>query len=351
MSVSSATADEVPDLTRPAGPMRLFEATALPYPVVSALLMGGWLAASATINAIGGQLGQAEAGNWLFRLALAELLQGALLVYLLTCEHVGQASTARDLEQLRGAVEASESEFADLAGAAWRQRPAIGWITVIVPLLGGLAMVELDPALWVGREKPSMLSTIYAWSVLRNSLMGWAIARLFVAEIRWTRAFVSMADRLRVPLPTGADPEVFLRKGLRSAAIWLVFSSLFSLFWLDNSAGSLNWLLFMVMLATATCALFIPLRAFRSTVHEAKRIELEHIDGEIARERGPLLDGTSSDSSRLGSLAAWRSLVEGVDEWPLSAPAAIRFGLFVLLGLGSWLGGALVERGLDVFFE
>jgi hypothetical protein len=40
-------------------------------------------------------------------------------------------------------------------------------------------------------------------------------------------------------------------------------------------------------------------------------------------------------------------LVDGVDEWPLTAPAAIRFGLFILLGLGSWLGGALVERGVD----
>ena len=44
--------------------------------------------------------------------------------------------------------------------------------------------------------------------------------------------------------------------------------------------------------------------------------------------------GDALEPGRLASLAAWRSLVEDVREWPISAPALLRFGLFVLLGLG-----------------
>jgi hypothetical protein len=36
-----------------------------------------------------------------------------------------------------------------------------------------------------------------------------------------------------------------------------------------------------------------------------------------------------------------------VPEWPVTLPTLLRSGLFVLIGIGSWLGGALVERMLE----
>jgi hypothetical protein len=33
--------------------------------------------------------------------------------------------------------------------------------------------------------------------------------------------------------------------------------------------------------------------------------------------------------------------------WPLGGPTVVRFVLVALLGIGSWFGGALVERLLD----
>ena len=70
----------------------------------------------------------------------------------------------------------------------------------------------------------------------------------------------------------------------------------------------------------------------------------------IRQERAALLDepdGEAGRTPRLANLIAWRGLVDGVHEWPLSAPALLRFGLFLMLGLGSWLGAALVERFLE----
>ena len=34
-------------------------------------------------------------------------------------------------------------------------------------------------------------------------------------------------------------------------------------------------------------------------------------------------------------------------EWPFDASALLRFGLYTAVGVGSWLGAALVERLLD----
>jgi hypothetical protein len=37
--------------------------------------------------------------------------------------------------------------------------------------------------------------------------------------------------------------------------------------------------------------------------------------------------------------------------WPFDAPIRLRFTLFLLLPLGSWLGGALVERAVDTLLR
>ena len=45
----------------------------------------------------------------------------------------------------------------------------------------------------------------------------------------------------------------------------------------------------------------------------------------------------------IGSLA-YEARIEAVREWPFDVPTLVRFAAFLLLPLGSWLGGALVER-------
>ena len=46
----------------------------------------------------------------------------------------------------------------------------------------------------------------------------------------------------------------------------------------------------------------------------------------------------------LADLVAYRGLVDAAREWPFDASTVRRFGLYMLIPLGSWLGGALVER-------
>jgi hypothetical protein len=56
----------------------------------------------------------------------------------------------------------------------------------------------------------------------------------------------------------------------------------------------------------------------------------------------------------LPSLADWiayRGLIESVREWPVDAPTLRRFTLYLAIPLGSWLGGALVERMIDALLD
>ena len=48
---------------------------------------------------------------------------------------------------------------------------------------------------------------------------------------------------------------------------------------------------------------------------------------------------------------AYRGVVENAGSWPLDSSVLFRFALYLLIPLGSWLGGAIVERGLDSFLN
>ena len=52
-------------------------------------------------------------------------------------------------------------------------------------------------------------------------------------------------------------------------------------------------------------------------------------------------------TQELAGLLTYLRDVEGVNSWPVAPGGITRFGLFLLIPLGSWSGGAIVERLLD----
>jgi len=53
----------------------------------------------------------------------------------------------------------------------------------------------------------------------------------------------------------------------------------------------------------------------------------------------------------LSDWIAYRGLIESVREWPVDAPTLRRFALYLAIPLGSWFGGALVERMVDTLLD
>ena len=53
----------------------------------------------------------------------------------------------------------------------------------------------------------------------------------------------------------------------------------------------------------------------------------------------------------LSNLIVYKGFIESVKTWLFGLPALLKFSFIVLVGVGSWLGQAFVERLLGVFIE
>ena len=52
----------------------------------------------------------------------------------------------------------------------------------------------------------------------------------------------------------------------------------------------------------------------------------------------------------IAEMVAYKTMIENIRNWPFDNPSLTRFALYLLIPIGSMIGGALVERGLDFFF-
>jgi hypothetical protein len=100
----------------------------------------------------------------------------------------------------------------------------------------------------------------------------------------------------------------------------------------------------------ATGAFIVPLIGIHGNILAVKRLELDRLRDAIRIERATLTDklpGGKSASPHLANLIAYYQLIERTREWPIDAINLLRFALYLLIGLGSWLGSAMAERVLD----
>jgi hypothetical protein len=89
-------------------------------------------------------------------------------------------------------------------------------------------------------------------------------------------------------------------------------------------------------------------------LREAKRAELGRVHAALRGEPGALVGSPlERDAERLSAadLVAYRSHVGAVREWPFDAGARVRILLYLSIPVGSWLGGALVERLLTTALD
>jgi hypothetical protein len=82
-------------------------------------------------------------------------------------------------------------------------------------------------------------------------------------------------------------------------------------------------------------------------IREAKAAELARVVAAIRGEPAALAGSAIARreaNAGLADLIAWRGLVDSAREWPFDASMRLRFLLYLAIPVGSWLGGALVER-------
>ena len=274
-----------------------------------------------------------------------DLVNAAMIGYLPAAQAIAQRGVARDLAELRPRRRCNDAEVRALSDAATGPGGPIARALSLSGLAFGAWLTFSDPSNAAGAPA-SASDPWFVWSVGRNMILLWLAARFGVYDFNVTRIYLGLGRRsVGIDLLDIGSLAPFARRGQRSALIWVLLSSIFSLFWLGNSPGQQNLLFLVFVLSMATFAFVGPLVMLRQSIQAEKRAELERLREQIRDARSQT--DAAVESPRLANLIGYYQLIDSAREWPVDAANLLKFIGYLLLGLGSWLGGALVERILD----
>jgi len=105
-----------------------------------------------------------------------------------------------------------------------------------------------------------------------------------------------------------------------------------------------------VILTIAGLALWWSLRSVHAQVSEKKVEELARVDAALRGDSGTLEGSRIRDwaaGASLADLLSYRRYLVELKTWPFEGPTLGRVALLVLIPVGSWVGGALVERAVE----
>lgn len=142
--------------------------------------------------------------------------------------------------------------------------------------------------------------------------------------------------------------QPLIRQGLTNALLVFGMVSVLSLLGVESRYGPLlmgSWMTFIVV---AWIGLMLPLRGIRKKIRAAKDQELNWCRRGLKASRDALKSG-AGEQPPIAEILAYRTMIENIRNWPFDSPTLVRFTIYLLIPLGSWLGGAFVERGLDLF--
>jgi hypothetical protein len=282
-----------------------------------------------------------------FRLNLVLCLLIAFTLWTNTHE---RGATARDLRDLRPILDCSDREYESLVrGAAPTRRGAR-----LAGLLGSVFGAGIQLA-----SNRILQGAFSDWNWNVHDYWGMFLMLLLFGQlgVRTHQSlaiagfFSDLGRRTRVRLLDPASLRPYAQAGMRYARHWFIGSAIAMLLFVDAAVPQVIALVIALTLLLGVATLLLPSRGIHERLREAKRTELARVRRAIDQRAGELFEptaGAAESAPELPALLAWEARIEAVREWPFDTPTLVRFSLFVLIPLASWLGGAVVERLLDV---
>jgi hypothetical protein len=286
--------------------------------------------------------------------SLAELQVHAVIALLIGYMLTHQLRARRELERDLGAFRPLLADGAEVSAeeifSAVTRLPR-----TIVTIAGGLFGVAIIPLFRGGAGfLPDQVGREFdvVWSAGANFALFAIMARLAYTGLSVdTQLEERVTRKIRIDLLDPGPLAPYARRGLRSAMYWLLGSSIASLLFLRF--GFL-WAHVLILIGTISIGIFAMLQSLKGVhgrLEEAKRHELAVLRREIRSARREVLDdgpGAADAAVRLPGLLALEARTEGVNTWPFDISTFLRFSALGLLAVGSWLGGALIERLLGL---
>ena len=290
---------------------------------------------------------EADRNWWQDRNGRVALVLVLIAAYLPTARRYERLEFGSDLEDLRRGGLCRDAA----AAGSWTRPLLSGLLALFVVPLVALS-VDRDPGLylradyWVG-------SNLFIWGV--GGLAAWHAGVWFDAVRTHARHLAQVARGIpELPLLRLEAVAPFTRYGMRCALLWALIPALWAFNLVERGFLAAVGSTAAVAAIGMAVALLPPLRGVRDRIRAAKRTELARIDAALAGNPEALRDSALrrwTGPLGVADLLAYRDRIESVREWPLDPPTFARFGLYLLIPVGSWLGGALVERIVDALLE
>ncbi len=281
----------------------------------------------------------------------AELILAGLIGLVPAATVYSVRGALRFLDELRPTLGCSADEFRALQRELTRYPRWLLFGIGAVSAAGALNFVFSDPTLWAGGVRPPLTDPAYLWLSLLNAVFSWLLARGIALELVFARAFSRLGERLpSIDLLDRAPLAPFGRRALRGVLVWMLLAALWSLLYIGDWAADIVAPMLVLLAAFAFSAFLFPLLGAHRRIRDVKRAELERVRDAIQACRQQVLSRPNPGEltgGRLADLIAWEGRIEATSEWPLSASTLLRFALYLAIGVGSWIGAAVVERALE----
>ena len=269
-----------------------------------------------------------------------------LLGYVLGAFGYGVACATKDLQTL-GLFDPNEalarkipknivtrSRFAGAAGAI------LGFVFIEVVQRGiGSANSALD-MLRTWEFSPGMVLLL---------LTGWIVGRAVYMAVQRT----ALHDSIDRPVDL-LDLQAFRvlgKSALRTSLVFILGISLMTP-WIFVPGFSGVFVPFTaIALVIPTLLVLVQVRGAARKIRDAKRAELAQLASDIRTVHRDAVRGDTAAQARMSFLLSYRAHIGGIREWPFETSSMTRFGLYLLIPVGSWLASAFVERFVNAVLD
>lgn len=282
------------------------------------------------------------------RVALTQIL---MTTYFASA-YVGLLSTARrTTHDLSPVIRQSADRALVVDRAGKHRRGVLPILGVISYLVIGVGVTNATTPAPTNPWDLNLWNYDIYWHRVTTVLFVWWIACICYVVIVESVRLSRLSDTFEsVDLLDLAPYQPLVRQGLINALLLIGGVSVMSLLGVESRYGSVLAGFWISSILLAWAGLMLPLRGIRRKIREAKDQELDWCRRALIRERNDLKAGTDKQT-KIGQVVAYREMINDIRNWPFDNPTLVRFALYLLIPLGSWLGGAFVERGLDVYLS
>ncbi len=254
-------------------------------------------------------------------------------------------SGRRTVLVLQGALDCTREECEALAASVrLRGRGLLitGLIGLALSFIVPYLTAPVPPTPW----KPSTWSPEVVWhrilSPAANVWIWWLGYAVIAVSLRLSR----LARKLdRIDLLDLSPLGPFTRQGLTNALLVIGVLSISSLMLLETGLGRVMIGYGGATLVVATLTLLAPVSGVHQRIRLSKKAELRRVNEAIAKLRMAIEKQDAGPSrGEMADLVAFRSLIEGVPEWPFTTSTYARFVLYLLIPVASWVFGVVAEE-------